>query len=411
MRNKDFYLYQCADMLFTFSCRAFGMLFAWKMIEHYHLAVELGWFISLAWLLQVLILLGMGFVLERVRKKTIPLLCVVIGFICMMTLHLFMENSPLGLGGIYLIMSLLSIAIQPIGAIVIPNIYQDKNLERAFQLRGFVNALNTVVGVAIAGLLISRFSEESIVVGLLFTIAISGMLFFIIKIKEIEATVKNPTKFIAIKALINNKIERLMVVVSALSNFILTPVLVYITPILVVEKYGKTVFEIGLSEAIFGLGMIVGSLYFGKKLNQLLGIRFSTVLSIFMVAVGLFVLLIIPFLYGLYLGLFLAGLGVVTYNINTTQIRCQATPELFRGAFESTFLAVCIAPIPLGVAFTTMMLDSGDLILALGLFLVVIIISAFAVVFSKDFHFITKVDAEELDGYYEALYPRSYSIA
>lgn len=63
MKHKYFYLYQSADIIFTSSCRAIGMLLAWIMIQHYHLKVELGWFISTSWILQVLTLILMGFFL------------------------------------------------------------------------------------------------------------------------------------------------------------------------------------------------------------------------------------------------------------------------------------------------------------------------------------------------------------
>ncbi|GAB7215387.1 MFS transporter [Dickeya oryzae] len=155
----------------------------------------------------------------------------------------------------------------------------------------------------------------------------------------------------AINALVKNKVERTMVIVSAISNFILTPTLMYITPILIVEKYGYTAFEIGISDAMFGIGMFLGSVFFCKKLNSWLGARVTTVISVAAVGMSLLLILIVNNIFSLFIGLLLAGAGVVIYNINTTKIRCSATPSDLRNSFESIFLAICILPIPAGVFF------------------------------------------------------------
>nr|BET98713.1 hypothetical protein TCT1_36340 [Xenorhabdus sp. TCT-1] len=182
----------------------------------------------------------------------------------------------------------------------------------------------------------------------------------------------------------------------------------YITPILIIDRYGYTALEIGLSEAMFGIGMFLGSALFCKRLNNVFGVRITTVFSIATVGASLLLILIADNIYSLFLGLLFAGAGVVIYNINTTKIRCSATPADLRSSFESIFLAVCILPIPAGVAISTLMVDSGKLELSLTLFSMLIFASALAVWLSKDFRLIAQLDNDDLDSHYIKLYPKAY---
>lgn len=409
MKHKHFYLYQLADVIFTSSCRATGMLLAWVLIQQHQLKAELGWLLSASWLLQVLTLLLMGLYADHFSKKTIPVFCSAVGFLCLMANKTYGSVEPLQLSLVCLTAALLGIVIQPIGASIVPSLYTRGNTEHAYRIRGFVNSINTVLGVAISGFLISTLSTEGTLSILTVSVGISFLLFACIKTADVHAPVPSTRSYSAIRALVQNKVERILVVVSAVSNCILTPVLIYVTPILIIDRYGYTALEVGLSEAMFGMGMFLGSLLLCKKMNGALGVRRSTVLSVIMVGAGLLLIPWIDSIHSLYIGLFIAGAGVVVYNINTTQIRCSATPPNARNSFESVFLAACILPIPAGVALSTLMVNSGHLELTLTLFSMLILLSALAVWLCKDFSSIVELNDEELDSHYLKLYPKAYS--
>lgn len=410
MKHKYFYLYQSADIIFTSSCRAIGMLLAWIMIQHYQLKVELGWFISTSWLLQVVTLIFMGLFSDKIKKITIPIFCSAASFLCLVTMEFSSSMEPFQLGIIYVATSMLSIAIQPIGTSIIPIIYNEKNTEKAFKIRGFVNSINTILGAAISGFIINAFSPENTIRILIISIGISFLAFCFTRTNEDTVKKSNGNKSLAaINALIKNKVERILVTVSAICNFILTPTLMYITPILILEKYGYTALEVGMSEAMFGIGMIFGSIVFCTKLNSFFGVRIATILSILTIGASLLTILFSDNIYALFIGLLLAGSGVVTYNINTTKIRCSATPPYLRGSFESIFLAVCIIPIPAGIAMSTLMTDSGNLEVSLGLFSILILFSSLAIWLSKDFRLMAELDHKNLDSHYIKMYPTAYS--
>lgn len=317
--------------------------------------------------------------------------------------------EPLQPGIIYIATSLLSIAIQPIGSGIVPELYDGKDSERAFRIRGFVNSINTILGAAISGFVISAFSPGQTIRILIIAIAISFLAFLITKTNEATIKKSKITSAAAINALMKNKVERVMVIVSAISNFILTPTLMYITPILIIEKYNYSALQVGISEAMFGIGMFLGSALFCKQLNTMFGVRLTTISSIISVGFSLSLILFSDNIYALFLGLLFAGAGVVIYNINTTKIRCSATPAELRSSFESIFLAVCILPIPAGVAIATLMVNSGNLELSLALFSILIFASSLAVWLSKDFILMTQLNDNDLDSHYTKLYPKAYS--
>ena len=58
-------------------------------------------------------------------------------------------------------------------------------------------------------------------------------------------------------------------------------------------------------------------------------------------------------------------------------------PLYIRNSFESLFLAVCLMPIPMGLAFTTAMIEAGNLYLILGLFSLCICASSLFVLASS----------------------------
>lgn len=408
MKQIYFYLYQIADVVFTSSCRAVGILFVWSMLQYYQLKVQLGWFITAAWIGQVFLLIVMGLYADRIDKKKIPILCSGLSLFCLLLLQFAAHIEPLQLGASYIITALMCIAIQPIGSSIVANLYQGENLEQAYRVRGFVNSINTVLGAAISGFIIQQLSMEHTILSLTIAMAVALILFMQIKTHDLPTIQLSYSNLSAFNSLLNNKVERILLVVAASANFALTPILMYITPILVIEKYHYSAFELGIAEAIFGFGMLIGSLLLCQSMNHWLNVRITTILSILSVAVGILIICLIGYISALFLGLFIAGTGTVIYNINTTKIRCSATPEYMRNSFESLFLALCIIPIPAGVAMTTLMIESGAITQILVIFTLLILLSAIAVWTCKNFDLLSTLNDDELVDYYPQLYPTAY---
>ncbi len=384
------------------------MLFTWAMIDVYGLQVELGWFISSSWALQVTTLILFGFISDRFDKKKIVLTCSGITLVSVALLNLTTIDNHYQIGLIYLISSVLAIAIQPIGSSIAPCLYQDENLEKAFKVRGFVNSINMILGAAISGFVISRFDINNTLIIINFSIVASFFLFFGVKPDRSQEREKEEAATNSVKILFLNKTERVLVFVCSLSNFILMPLLSYIVPIKIIDEYYSGTVELGISESLFGVGMIVGSTYLSSKFNKWFGVKNTTVASINFLSMGLLLIVFINSLWAIYAGLFVAGLGVVIYNVNTTNIRCSATPPEMRNSFESIFLAFCIISIPLGLAFSTFMVKVGNIDSILMIFAASISIASVFVMTSRGFNKVSKLSPNDLNGAYAKMYPDVY---
>lgn len=409
--NYYFYAYQVADILFSASCRAIGILLAWIMINIEQLHTQFGWLVTLSWLSQVLVLVGLSFAADRLKPTITLQLCSALGLASMWFLH-FSEGLPTDkLAVIFLITAVLSIVIQPIGSSIVPTLYKGQHVQAGFRIRGLVNSLNMVMGAVISGFVIQAFSPEQTILILSCSMTVAVLIWSGVKIQDIQNTQNKfpPTysALTAIRALLYNPLERLLVLISALANFILTPTLMYLTPILVLAHYQRTALELGIAEGMFGIGMLLGSLLV-SRFKSWLTVRYSSILSLNLVAVGLVMISIFDQIVGLYLGLAIAGMGTVIFNINTTKIRCSATPEKLRNAFEAIFLAVCLIPIPFGMAFATLMVESNHLGLILGCFAALIFASSILLFWSRSFKYVSALSDVELLECYPKIYMDAY---
>ena len=85
------------------------------------------------------------------------------------------------------------------------------------------------------------------------------------------------------------------------------------------------------------------------------------VCSIVLVAIGILLSLLDGF-YLFCMALIMMGVGVVMFNINSTHIRCTATPKDIRASFEFIFWRVVLCLFPLVFFLTTWVLNNGFLI-------------------------------------------------
>lgn len=325
-------------------------------------------------------------------------------------------------GLIYVLMTSILVALQPLGTGLVPE-YCSKDLvgngrvstEDGFKIRGIVTSINAILGAVLVGFLISALSIENVLTLVCGVLWLSFGLFLISQpsyklpdSKPIPKPVTEPRVLNSIsvfRLLLTNVVERRFVLISALSNSVLMPVLLYVTPIKLVTELGQSALDLGLVEGAYGVGMLLGSLAIRNWMNRCLGKNHATFLSVIAVAIGLVVVAVTENVLTIGIGLWLSGVGVVVYNINTTAIRCLATPESQRTAFESQFLALCILPIPLGFMFATWLVSLGHVEALLLSFAGFILVASLMVPTCKDFRDLCKLEPHALDGIYAKLYP------
>ncbi|EGE27494.1 MFS transporter [Moraxella catarrhalis] len=408
MKHRDFYVYQVAETVLNTSIRTVGFLFAWLMLTVFKNPQHLGVFIGTSWACQVLALLLFSWVCSQPKftihsKKILLCFCV----ICLLSflLLLFIHNYFI-FGIIFVISSIFTILLNPLGTSLTNDLYGGNNKSNGFKVRGFVNSINTILSPAISGFIIHYFGAHQIICACIILSFISGILFYGIKNIKLQENLEKQSKN-TFKILLKNPIERLMVLVSLLANFIITPMIAYIIPYNIANKFKLPAFYIGISEGCFGIGMILGSVYFLKLFNKKIGSHKSVVCSIVLVAIGILLSLLDGF-YLFCMALIMMGVGVVMFNINSTHIRCTATPKDIRASFEFIFLACCIVFIPIGVFLTTWVLNNGFLIYFYGVIICFLLMLSVMIDKNLDVVHIYKVDNDKLEGYYKTYYPKIY---
>ncbi|OTA20989.1 TetA [Xenorhabdus beddingii] len=407
--NISFFLYQMSDILFTSSTRAFAMLFSWWMIEVLNLDFQLGWFIFSSWLLQVLFLVFMSNLGDRFNKKTILFFCIIPTSLLLILANFIDTRLYLPLGIISIFASISAILIQPIGTSILPEISDENKLESAFKYRGVVNSVNIILGPAISGIVIHYLKIDGalLFISLMSLSSIIG--FYFIKNQKKEKPLQQHTGNIgSIKIITKNPTETRLVIVSSFFNFTTVPLVTYITPLIIINEFKLSALQVGIAEATFGVGMMIGSVIIINYLNKLLCKAHSAFIAAFTISVCIAGISTATSLIGLCSYMLISGIGLVIYNINTTSIRCLATPESYRNTMESKFLAICIVSIPLGMISATYIVESYDIRILLLAFSASMGLMSFLVLFSPKYVEISKMSEAQLNGYYGKLYPDAY---
>ncbi|MCL1623069.1 MFS transporter [Moraxella sp. Tifton1] len=408
MKHRDFYVYQVAETVLNTSIRTIGFLFAWLMLTVFNNPQHLGVFIGISWVCQVLGLLLFSWLCSQqtfvvYSKKILLLFC----FFCLFSFLVlsFIQNYFI-FGIVFIISSIFTIVLNPLGTSLTNDLYDDKDKANGFKIRGFVNSINTILSPAISGFVIHYFDTNQIIIFCIIFSLISGFLFYGIKSIILQKSLEKKSKN-GFKILLKNPIERTMVFVSLIANFIITPIIAYVIPYNIANKFKLSAFYVGISESFFGVGMIFGSAYFLKILNKKIGNHNNIICSIILVAVGI-LLSILDNFYIFCAALMMIGIGVVMFNINSTHIRCTATPKNIRSSLEFIFLACCITFIPIGVFLTTWILHHGFLGYFYGLICFILLLLSFIIYNNKDITHIYQIDDDNLEDYYAILYPNIY---
>lgn len=159
MKHKDFYLYQLSETLLNTTIKTIGILFAWLMLTTFNLSQSLVLFIGASWFCQIIALLLFSWIYQQSdikinNKKILILFCV----ICLLSSLLILFNENYFIFGImFIVTSICSIVLNPLGTSLTNELYQDIDKSNAFKVRGFVNSINTIFSPAISGFIIYYF--------------------------------------------------------------------------------------------------------------------------------------------------------------------------------------------------------------------------------------------------------------
>lgn len=301
----------------------------------------------------------------------------------------------------------------------IPDIVHKECVSDAIARRSQINSIYIFLGPLIAAFMTSYLGIKATLLSALFFSVLSSLFYLSVVSLEKDNPVnllqpnggklewfkKTKSGFVAI---INVKSELYIAFFAAIVNFNMYPFFSIIIPYWINQVLKLPASYLGLFEGAFGLGLMAGSIYFVKLLNEILG-RFYTILTGFML-LGFSVILIVSInhSYAVLCLSFVCGVSFMLININLNTLRISATPATYRVRMSAiaSFLSRLFNPIGVflaGLAVTHfgvqfVVIISGGLIIMIVPFLI----------FSQNVRIALLLSHKDMDGYYERKYPTAF---
>ena len=235
---------------------------------------------------------------------------------------------------------------------LVPQLVADDRAKTAFSQKTAIFSLEAVIGPMLGGFVISVFGGQFFLSFIGAILSLITLIFIREKFAFSNGTPQIGEKSVnGFKLVFKIKTELCISIISAVFNFVFSPFLVLILPVLIMGHYKMTAFQVGLLRAIFAAGVLLGGAFVVERVNALIGIRNAVALGGALIAVSILAHAMTPTpffaLYGLYQ--LVAGIGLALFNVNVTTIRCLATPSAYRIKMESAFLLICMSSIPAGM--------------------------------------------------------------
>lgn len=418
----DFFFFQCGTTAGLLTGHVMRIAVAWWCLEETKSAVFFAMVISFSVGFEIYLsplLSSFGDHYPRMKlicasQWSISLLCLVI-FIINMLWHF----NIYVLTSLLMLISVLVCFRDPVIAGTIPDLVKKEDISCAISRRSQINSIYIFLGPLIAAFMTSYFGvTTTLLSALIFSVLSSAFYQGLIVIKhenhppsphsgreKIEWLKKTKGGFTAI---INVKSELYIAAFAAIINFNMYPFFSVTVPYWINQDLRLPASYLGLFEGAFGLGLIAGSAFFVKMLNEYLG-RFYTILSGFLL-LGLSVICIVSTAHH-YIILFFAfvcGVSFMLININLNTLRVSATPPSYRVRMSAvaSFLSRFFNPAGVfisGLAIAhfgvqNVVITSGVLIVLIVPFLVT----------SRNVRNALSLSTQDMDGYYEKTYPSAF---
>ncbi|MEG9883335.1 MAG: MFS transporter [Hyphomicrobiales bacterium] len=292
---------------------------------------------------------------------------------------------------------------------LVPRLVADDRAKTAFSQKTAIFSLKAVIGPMLGGFVISMFGGRFFLGFVGVGLSLISLIFIREKFAFSPTNPRTDEKSVnGFNLVFKIKTELCGSIISVVFNRVFNPFLILILPVLIMGHYKMTAFQVGLLQATFAAGVLLGGGFVVERVNALIGMRNAIALGGALIAVAIlaYALTPTPFfaLYGLYQ--FVAGMGLALFNVNVTTIRCLATPSPYRTKMESAFLLICMSSIPAGLWLFGHVLVRGSLFMALSLCGVILFLAALAVPHLSK---LAVMGQDELDGAYRRFYPDAFA--
>lgn len=358
MLNKNYILLWLGQLVSQLGNRIYLMALAWYFVATLNSNSGLFVLFIISSLPSLLLGVFAGPLVERWKKKSILVWCDILsGILTAILAFLVYINSASALT-IYIVCFLLNtinLLFSPSVNSIFPFIVSEKHFQKGLSYLKMITFLGQILGAAVGGILVGIW-------GVIITIAVNSISFFVSAIFESLITYKEEIKKTAHHYLVEmkegfsyikqNLIVMRLIIISIGANLFI-PVLVVSLPMLIKDSLGLDAIHYGTADAMLPIGAITAAIYlsFRKSYTQkplrilgfclvLLSICFFAVASLKFYSVILFVM----FAYGVLTNF--VNIQVITWLMKNIDME-------YRGRFFSLFESSSYASISLSYVLAT----------------------------------------------------------
>ncbi|WP_186649724.1 MFS transporter [Fluviispira vulneris] len=390
------------DFFFTLFLRIYILYFSWYLIAYTNNKAHLATSLGIAFSLQII-----GYSITPYIKMNIKffLKFVITVVLTLIILTAFLKNFLLLNIISFCVINFIYALFAAKSNMLVALIHKD-NLNPMLELKSALSSINIILGPVLSGILIDRWGGGAALCSMILLSALT--LFYVFFLPNHINMEKSESKKAPLKRLFQIKTEFYLGFLAIIFNLVLQPMITLMLPIFVLTSLKLSTFYVGLLEASIGAGILLTSFVILKKLKKSIGAHNSILLGIFLLIISIFILSLNQQIFIICSALFLFGVGIALFNINTTQLRIAATPSQYRGDIESAIMTVCTAGIPFGHFIFGKLNTIYDIKITIIFSGFIILISSIIIFFVPYFSKICKLNEKDLEGIYAKFYPKAF---
>ena len=327
--------------------------------------------------------------------------------------------NPWTVGALMMLSSAIVGVRDPLQASIIPLFASDDKVSLAFRSKSVMSSLSMLLGPALASGLIYGFGITFALAADFFAILVAGLL-----IATIPSPIGAPDDsanpatangfsmiYSGFKVVYGVKVEFYLALIAMLINFALYPFFTLLIPLYVKDVIQYPVTYIGLLDASFGLGILLGSYKIIGWLSGLIPRDMCVSAGFALLGCNLLVFGTVTSSVIVTVAFFCGGVGLMLINIPTSSVRLLATPKSHRNRVFATVAFLSAAASPLGSFAMSTFIGQLGVAITITLLGAMVLLLSLLVLLIPDFKRFMRSQDTQLNDAYLDKYPAAFSGA
>jgi MFS family permease len=324
--------------------------------------------------------------------------------------------NPWTVGALMMISSAIVGVRDPLQASIIPLFANDDKVSLAFRTKSVMSSFSILLGPVLASGLIYGFGITFAFAADFFAILIAGSLIATIPshlgVNGEDEKTSGASGFSMIysgfKVVYGVKVEFYLAIIAMLINFALFPFFTILIPLYVKDVIQYPVTYIGLLDASFGLGILVGSYKIISWLSDRVPRDMCVSAGFALLGCNLLVVGTVSSSFIVPVAFFCGGVGLMLINIPTSAVRLLATPKFHRNRVFATVSFLSAAASPLGSFAMNTLIAYLGVELTITLLGIMVLLLSLLVFLVPDFKTFMRSQDTQLNDAYLEKYPEAF---